>query len=340
MANDQSLVILSVDTLSSSVSIEVKHHNKRRRINALDHLSLEDFNRLKPLLLDGPEARYADSETFPLVSEIVQLQYAISLLREYTVDFSVLDIVTLYRNNKALLMPVSHLKKLLRCARSLNRRSDVKSYSSLLKQVLAFSPDSVFMDVTMMKAGWFQRFREYLKNQACSEKEASDSLHLLWEVYVATCREGGAKVVYSPDDPSEERFQAKDFVCHLTESDVERLSVEFVDEELLGSRNLLLLRHWITGIALVDLLDLKMEDIHHDGVWYRRRSDNRLCFIGLPFNIVCLIRQKLGTGDNRLLKSPYDDMENARARLELKQEWYAGQLDKICRQFHLSVNWI
>lgn len=347
MTNEDSLIILSADTVDtiaasfdgiSPMKLEVEHRNRRRTIDHSYHLSKKDLEDLRSLLLStGGICKRAG--TLSIIEDVLELQYAISLLKEHVIDFGVMDIVHLYKHNKALLMPVVHLRKLIRHVRRINKKIEAQSYSALLKKLLGYSPGVVFMDVRMIDTDWFLGFRAYLQDTGCSAEETSDYLDLLWQVYVETCRLSGAKVLCSLEGDSKRGFPGTDFNCRLTETELERLLEARIEEEhLSAARNLLLLKHWADEIAFVDLLDLKMEDVHGDGIWYRRRRDNKLCFVSLPFNVVCVIRKKMCRGDNLLFRFPFEEMKDERRRLELKSELYTEQLEKLVRLYPVALN--
>ncbi|MBP1613757.1 MAG: hypothetical protein H6Q13_1205 [Bacteroidetes bacterium] len=347
MITEDSLIILSVDTMDkiaasldgiSPMKLVVEHRNRRRTINDSYHLSKKDLEDLRSLLL-STSGICKRAGTLSIIEDVLELQYAISLLKELVLDFGVMDIVRLYKHNLTLLMPVVHLRKLIRNVRRINKKSEAQSYSALLKKLLGYSPRVVLMDVRMIDTDWFLGFRAYLQNTGCSAEEISDFLDLLWQVYVDTCRLSGAKVLCSLENGFERVSPGADFNCRLTETELEwLLKARIKDEHLLAARNLLLLKHWAGEIAFVDLLDLKMEDVHGDGIWYRRRRDNKLCFVSLPFNVVRVIRKKMCRGDNLLFRFPFEEMKDERKRLDLKSELYAKQLEKLVRLYPVALN--
>ncbi len=337
MTNEEALIILSVDTLAVSpdgalpVKLAVKHHNRSRTINRCYRLSKHDLLELKSLLFNTG-GRCKDIEEFPIIEEILQLQYAISLLREYVLDFSVTDIVNLYKKNKTLLMPLVYLKNLIRRARRANKKVEAQSYSSLLSRLRGYCPEGVAMDVTGMDADWFEGFKTYLQDAGCSPEATSGYLELLRKVYTGTCRISGAKELFPSGGGAGPDFPEKAFAHFTSQADIERLlALKLKDEGLSAARNLLLLKHYAPGIAFADLMELKLEDVHEDGIWYRRRPDNRLCFVALSCGALVMIRERMDSAYNLLFRSPFEDMNDGRKRLDLKLEYYKEQLEKLVK---------
>jgi len=247
-------------------------------------------------------------------------------------DFGVMDIVHLYKNNKTLLMPLAYLRKLIRRARRANRRVEAQSYSFLLRKLRNYSPEVLSMDVTMMDTDWFEGFRAYLEDAGCSAEETSGNLELLWKVYADTCRVSGAKELFSPEGVSGPDFPEKAFAHFTNGGDIERLlALRIGDEGLSAARNLLLLKHYAPEIAFTDLIELKLEDMHEEGIWYRRRLDNRLCFVALSCGAIVTIRERMDSGYNLLFRSPFEDMNDGRKRLDLKLEYYKEQLERLVK---------
>ncbi len=337
MTNEEALVSLSVDTVTFSpdnllpVKLEVEQHHRKRMVNHVYQLSRADFEQLKPLLFGRGWKQWSLS-TLPLLEDALELKYAISLLREHMLDFSVTDIVRLYKNNKMLLRPLVYLKKLIRCARRSNKKREAQSYSSLLRKLRGYCPEVVSMDVKMMDADWFEGFKTYLQASGCSVKETSGYMDLLWKVYSETCRVSGAKELFSPEGASVQDFPEKAFTHLVNGGDIERLLALRIREEGLSSaRNLLLLKHYAPEIAFTDLLELKLEDVHEDGIWYRRRPDNRLCFVPLSCGAIVLIRERMGGGHNWLFRFPFEDMDDWRKRLDLKLKYYKEHMERLVR---------
>ena len=337
MTNEEALVFVSVDTVALSpdhllpVKLEVERHHRKRTVNHAYRLSETDFEQLKPLL-SGRRVKECGLSTLPVVEDVLELKYANSLLREYMLDFSATDIVRLYKNNKMLLCPLVNLRKLIRRSRRANKPREAHSYSSLLRKLRSYCPEVISMDVKMMDAGWFAGFKNYLLDGGCSPEETALYMELLWRVYSETCRLSGAKELFSPEGDCGDDFSENAFSRFVHAGDIERLlALRIKDEGVASARNLLLLKHYAPEVAFADLLELKQEDVHEDGIWYRRRSDNRLCFVALSCGAVVLIRKRMGGGGNLLLHSPFEDMEDWRKRLELKLEYYKEQLDKLVR---------
>ncbi len=344
MINDDSLIILSVNKSTSlpegtlAIKLEVEHRRKRRSIGHLNYLSQNDFDELKSFLLNAKEVCTRE-RSLPIVEDVLELQYAISLLKEHVLDFSVAGILRLYKSNKKISMPLVYLRKLITRLRRIDRNAEARAYSMLLRRLQEYSSDVTSLDLTMMDTHWFEGFRRYLKSLKYSGEKISDCMALLWQVYKDLCKMSGGKMISPVQGCNLGNFLNVDFLCSLTQEDIEKLfEIPIEDENLVAARNLLALRHWNAEMAFIDLLDLKMEDVHSSGIWYRRRIDNRLCFSKQPPEIINTIRTEMNRGENILFPSPFEKMKDDGRGLDLKMKFYMQQIWRFAELYRINLD--
>jgi len=335
MKNSNTLFILSVDTGTVSnpgffdLTIQVEHQGKTKRLNTIYQLSA---NELQALISNGMHDYtncVLSNKLQILQNDISLIQYSISVLNSLVNNYRLTDILKLYYLHKEALMFVKHFRQIIL---KLPVGAEARLHSSLLKRIMDFTGGDAFMDVATLNIAWGQNFRRFLAEQKVSDTKIEIYWGLFEKVYVEVCRNCGVNpiAIMSLIDYNSllnndgKRSLSTQNLSFLSETDFGRGK-----EELTAAGNLLCFSHWTADVDLIDVINMKSENIYKDGIWYRRMRDNRLCHAQIGTEMEMLIKKIDATGRKYLFESPFDDMENECKRLYFKFKWYKKQLKKI-----------
>lgn len=333
MKNSNTLFILSIDTKTVSnpgffdLRIQIEHLGKMKKLNSTYRLSADELKALISNEMDH-NSRVQPDKLFALKNDISLIQYTISVLNAHVTCYKLADVQKLYSLHKETLIFTGYIKQTVF---RLPAGSEARLYSSLLKRIMDFTGGDAFMDVAALNIAWGQNFRRFLAEQKVSDTKIEIYWGLFEKVYVEACRNCGVNPIaimsvidYDSllNNDGKRSLSTQDF-SFLLETDFGRNK-----EELTAASNLLLFSHWAADVDLIDLINIKTDNIHHDIIWYRRMRDNQLCHININAEMGGLIN-KINSGGTYLFRSSFDDMENECKRLNSKFKWYKKQLKKI-----------
>ena len=336
MKNSNTLFILSVDTGTVSnpgffdLIIQVEHQGKTKRLNTIYQLSA---NELQALISNGMHDYtncVLSNKLQILQNDISLIQYSISVLSSLVNNYRLTDVMKLYSLHKEALIFAGYIKHTVF---RLPAGPEARLYSSLLKRIMDFTGGDAFMDVAALNIAWGQNFRRFLAEQKVSDTKIEIYWSLFEKVYVEACRNCGVNPIALMSVIDYNSLLNNDGKRSLSTQDLSFLSeTDFgrSKEELAAASNLLLFSHYAADVDLIDLINIKTDNIHHDIIWYRRMRDNQLCHININAEMGGLIN-KINSGGTYLFRSSFDDMENECKLLYFKFKWYKKQLEKVLK---------
>ena len=335
MKNSNTLFILSIDTETVSnfgsfnLTVQVEHQGKVKRLNTVYQLSADELKALISNEMDN-NSRVQPDKLFALQNDISLIQYTISVLNVHVTCYKLTDVMKLYSLHKEALIFAGYIKQTVF---RLPAGPEARLYSSLLKRIMDFTGGDAFMDVAALNIAWGQNFRRFLAEQKVSDTKIEIYWGLFEKVYVEACRNCGVNPIALMSLIDYDSLLNNDGKRSLSTQDLSfLLETNFGrnKEELTAASNLLLFSHCAADVDLIDLINIKTDNIHHDIIWYRRMRDNQLCHININAEMGGLIN-KINSGGTYLFQSSFDDMENECKLLYFKFKWYKKQLEKVLK---------
>ncbi|WP_321480777.1 phage integrase SAM-like domain-containing protein [uncultured Bacteroides sp.] len=344
MENGKPLIVLSIDTLKRSVDetypliIEVMHYDKKRRLDTYYQVSEKEFVRLvKSVLLYTQKGDVHDAMLRYLLDEIIAIQYAITFLNSYVTDFTVADILKLYRLNQKPFLFIPYLKGIIQEYKKEGRKAKARLCSSLLQQTIAFHHSKRPLYFIQMDKKWLEAFRKYLLKLEISTQMIDSYWLILQEIYANASSEGLCAKFINPF--KENAFPTlSELKCEFTISDIDNLFGLDLSEnpELAMARDICLFKHFADDMTFMDMIFIKRDDVYQDNIWFRRNKDNRLCLVDNNETLKRIIDKFTFTGVY-LFPLPFERKQEYGNYFFKELRWYNGELKKIAKLLNVPI---
>lgn len=156
-----------------------------------------------------------------------------------------------------------------------NRIGTANNYRRAKSSLMNFL-DGEDLKFSQVDSAWVEDYSDWLMKRGMLRNSASFHLRILRAVFNKGVRRGLAKsdnpfsVAYTGIDKTRKRFVDRDVIMKLKELDLSE------SPKLEMTRNLFLFSLYARGMAFIDIVFLKMENLKGDEIIYRRRKTGQL----------------------------------------------------------------
>lgn len=316
------------------------HHRKKRVIYSPYHLFTECFDEKKGKVVNRQHKRTTSVHEINdyIDNMLCELRETIDLLEEQEKDFSVADVVELYKSNQDNSFLLTYMEKLIRMLKEEGRIGTSNAYQSTLNRITRFLGKEVGLCFDGISVKWINGFISSLHKAGLKANTVNFYLRILRAVYNRASKEGveGANVV------SPFRYvtfsSVKTVKRAVNTASIQQIAKAPLEDKsrLELSRDLFLFSFYSRGMSFVDMAYLKDKNISNDTIYYIRSKTGQPLQIKIvePLRLIIdkyrnggeFVLPILGHGSNSL----YDQYRNGLRR-------YNNQLKNLSTRLQLSV---
>ncbi len=250
------------------------HHRKKRVIYSPYHLFEACFDERKGKVVNRQHKRT------PLVHEIndyidhmlEELRETIDLFEEQERDFSVADVVALYKSNQDNSFLLTYMGKLIRVLKEEGRIGTANAYQSTLNRLSRFLVNDLVFCFEDISVKWINGFISSLHKSGLKTNTVNFYLRILRAVYNRASKEGveGARVVSPFRNIT--LSSVKTVKRAIDVESIQQIAKASLEDKsrLELSRDLFLFSFYSRGMSFVDMAYLKYKNISNNTIYYFR----------------------------------------------------------------------
>jgi len=292
---------------------QVIHQRKKKLIYSPYHLAKENFSETI-----GRAINYRKKKCNSLdeVNEYIQkvidsIERSVSFLELQGEDFSVSDIVALYKSNQENSLFITYTKKIVESLRQRGKNGTADAYQNTLNRVVSFLGKDKYITFENIDAKWLNRFKEHLQCDHLKENSMNFYMRNLRAIYNKALNEG---LITTNQNPFQRmKLHGVKTIKRAVDNDTMKLISDAdlsYDKQLSFSRDLFLFSYYSRGMSYVDMAYLKKSDIRNQTIFYYRSKTKQLLQIKVVEPLRLLIEKYDNPGEYILpiLKSEQGDL--------------------------------
>ena len=319
--------------------LEVSFKGKKKILKTLYELAEEEFAR-QVIVMNKLQKKSTEKQYTPLYLEIMRVKYLICKLEKVTKDYTVTEVSNLYKQNREACLLEPYLKASIRRMKAEGGQAEARYTASLLDKVKEFFPKTTQLDIASLNCSWFDEFEKFLREWGMPLEAVNRYCAQMGKLYVRACQENGLKVLY-PFGPLQ-CTSVTEIRTEYTPEVVRKLKeASFEDSKRYRqARDVFLFMYYVPDISLLDLIELKAEDIYQDKIWYRRSTDNCLCCIDLCADATALLVKNADSEDEAVFSAPIRKGNVLSHRTYIKLRWYNKQMKCVAKLLDIRISWV
>jgi len=319
---------------------QIIHRRSKRLLYSPYHLYEENFDISRKRVVNRRGRHVADLSLINayIESSLSELRQAIDSLEDGAEEYSVSDIIELYRSNQDHSFVVPYMRRLIDTISGEGRTGTACAYRSTLNCLLRYLKKNECLSFEDISVRWLNNFVSHLHSSGLKPNTVNFYLRILRAVYNRAYKEEvpGAHFI-SPFRKIQigavrtaKRAVSKECILQIAR---ERT---LNDERLSLARDLFLFSFYSRGMPFVDMAFLRYSDISGDTIRYTRRKTGQPLNVMMEEPLRCLVEKYRNEGEYVLpiLKSGskmlYVQYQNALRR-------YNRQLGNLSSELHLPV---
>lgn len=255
---------------------QLLHRRKKRVIYSPYHLHEECFDEKQCRVVSRRHKRTPlQNEINDYITEMLhELRQTVEILEQQEKEFSVADVVALYKSNQDNSFLLTYMRKLILTLKEENRTGTANSYQSTLNCIVRFLGKDECLSFDDINVRWLNRFISYLQKSGLKANTVNFYLRILRAVYNRAWKEGisGANPL-SPfrnitmgSVKTVKRAICKDSIQLIARTKIEN------NIQLELSRDLFLFSYYTRGMSFVDMAFLKYSNISDNAIYYTRNK--------------------------------------------------------------------
>ncbi|MBP1593060.1 MAG: Tyrosine type site-specific recombinase [Bacteroidetes bacterium] len=257
---------------------QILHKRKKKVIYSSYHLYSEFFDNkmMKIVNYKGRKCPHADEINEYIDSTVHSIESTLSFLEEQGRDFSVSDIVELYKSNKDNSFVIVYMRNLIMSLKDEGKTGTANAYQSTLNCLLRYLGKNRCFCFNEITVKWLNQFISWLHKADLKTNTVNFYLRILRAVYNRAYNEGVSGVCsFSPfrkislaSAKTTKRAIDSDSINQIVNATIDS------DNRLVLARDLFLFSFYSRGMSFVDMAFLKYSNIS-DGVIYYIRSKTK-----------------------------------------------------------------
>jgi len=253
---------------------QILHRRKKRVIYSPYRLPERSFDEQKGVAVNRRNKKALPiHEVNDYISETLhELQQVIDMLELQDKNFSVSEIVELFKSNQDNSFLLTYMHKLILTLKQEGRNGTANAYQSTLNCMLRFIGNDECLSFGEINVRWLNRFVSHLQKSGLKTNTVTFYLRILRAVYNKAYKEGVAGASYISPFKSLTISSAKTAKRAINKDTIQQMSEIKIENNyrLELSRNLFLFSYFSRGMPFVDMAFLKNTDICNDVIYYCR----------------------------------------------------------------------
>ena len=280
---------------------QILHHRRKRVISSPYRFPETNFDNKKEQVVNRRYKKMPSiHEANDYIMETVRhLQQVVDMLEQQHKDFSVSDIVELYKSNQDNSFLPTYTRKLIQTLKDENRTGTANVYQSTLNCILRFLGNDEGLSFEEINTRWLNLFICFLQKSGLKANTVTLYLRILRAIYNRAYKEGiaGASAL-SPfrgitlsSAKTAKRAIDKTAIQQISEINLKNRS------NLELSRDLFLFSYFSRGMPFVDMAFLKKSDMIGDVIYYSRAKTGQPLRIKIVEPLRLLIEKYKNDGE-------------------------------------------
>ncbi len=257
---------------------QILHKRKKKVIYSSYHLYLEYFDNkmMKIVKYKGRSVPHADEINEYIASTVNSIESTLSFLEEQGREFSVSDIVELYKSNKDNSFIIVYMRNLIMSLKDEGKTGTANAYQSTLNCLVRYLGKNNYFCFSEITVKWLNNFISWLHKAGLKTNTVNFYFRILRAVYNRASNEGVSGI--SPFSPFRKITLTS---VKTTKRAIDGGSIKQIinatidsDSRLVLARDLFVFSFYSRGMSFVDMAFLKYDNIS-DGVIYYIRSKTK-----------------------------------------------------------------
>jgi integrase len=253
---------------------QLLHQRKKRVIHSPYQLLEECFDKRKGIVINnGKKGTPLANEINEYIANMLRdLHQTIEILKQQEKEFSVIDIVDLYKSNQNNSLFMVYFRKQISNLKEEGRIGTANAYQSTFNCLIRFMGKNEFMNFEEMNVRWLNHFINYLQKSGLKTNTVNFYIRILRAIYNRAWKEN------IPGTNSLSPFKKITMSNIKTvKRAIDRSSIQLISRAKLEdnaqlelARDLFLFSYHSRGMAFVDMAFLKSSNISDNAIYYYR----------------------------------------------------------------------
>jgi site-specific recombinase XerD len=280
---------------------QILHKRKKKVIYSSYHLRKDCFDpfQMKALNRRGKQALSVDKINEYIDSTLFDLKVTLSLLEEQKTDFSVSDIVDLYRSNQHNNNLLTYIRKQIVQLKESGRIATSNAYQSTLNRVINYVDHASCFSFGDLTVRWLNGFISSLQKNGLKSNSINFYIRILRAVYNRACNEGIPGTSLNSPFRKITLKSVKTVKRAITGESIREIFHVRVEnnKRLELSKDLFLFSFYCRGMPFVDMAYLKYSNISNNTIYYQRSKTKQPLQIKIVEPLRLLIEKYRNDGD-------------------------------------------
>lgn len=279
---------------------QVIHQRKKKLIYSHYHLAKENFNETIGRAVNHRKKKCSIlDEVNEYIQKVVDnIERSVSFLELQGGDYSVNDIITLYKSNQKNSFFITYTQNLVESLRQRGKNGTADAYQNTLNRVISFLGKDKYITFEEIDAKWLNRYKEHLQCARLKENSMNFYIRILRAVYNKALSEG---LITTNQNPFQriKLYSVKTIKRAIDNETMKLISDANLDydKQLSFSRDLFLFSYYSRGMSYVDIAYLKKSDIRNQTIFYYRSKTKQLLQVKIVEPLRLLIEKYENFGE-------------------------------------------